>query len=242
MPKYSDDYRVRVGDADSRGMLKLPSLLGMLQEAAKDHAEALGIGASALLPMDLGWALSKLHLNIERLPSCGERVFVKTWPSVRTRISTEREFVLSDEMGDRVATARTLWVLFDVKKRRLERLDRLGEWPRSEDFADAFRFSKMPPAPSENSMQVSNFGVRKDDIDMNGHVNNSVYLAWALEPLPDEFCGSRRAASLELWFLSEVFRGQRLDSVCEIDGDISRHMVVSEGRERVRAQIGWIRA
>lgn len=91
-------------------------------------------------------------------------------------------------------------------------------------------------------MQVSNFGVRKDDIDMNGHVNNSVYLAWALEPLPDEFCGSRRAASLELWFLSEVFRGQRLDSVCEIDGDISRHMVVSEGRERVRAQIGWIRA
>lgn len=116
MPKYSDDYRVRVGDADSRGMLKLPSLLGMLQEAAKDHAEALGIGASALLPMDLGWALSKLHLNIERLPSCGERVFVKTWPSVRTRISTEREFVLSDEMGDRVATARTLWVLFDVKK------------------------------------------------------------------------------------------------------------------------------
>lgn len=239
MSKYTDSYRVRVGDADKNGLLKAPSLLGMLQEAANDHAEALEIGATNLNPMGLGWALYKLFVKISRMPSRGEMVSVKTWPSVRNKIYTEREFVLSDDLGDTVACARTQWVLFDLKKRRLERLDVLGQWPQTEEFPCDFVFSNSLKAPDAEKAFKSNFGVRKDDIDMNGHVNNSVYLTWALEPVPDEFTDRKRPAELELAYISEVFRGQRLDSICEMRGGESLHSVVSEGKERVRARVSW---
>ncbi len=242
MAKYSDDYRVRVGDADSCGFLKLPSLLGMMQEIAKDHAEALEIGASVLAPQGLGWALSKLQLEISRLPNCGERVFIKTWASTRSKIHTEREFLIFDDLGDKIASARSMWILFDLKKRRIERLVKLPNWMRDEEFANDFTFSEISKAPSADSPFVSNFGVRKDDIDMNGHVNNSIYLTWALEPVPDDFYSSHKARKVEIYYLSEVFRGQRLDSICELDGNLSRHLIVSEGRERARAQIEWIEA
>lgn len=240
MAKYSDDYRVRVADTDSCGFLKLPSLLGMMQEIAKDHAEALEIGSSVLVPQGLGWALSKLQLSIDRLPNCGERVFIKTWSSTRNKVHTEREFLIYDDLGDKIASARSMWILFDLKKRRIERLEKLHNWTRDEEFANDFTFADMPKSPAENSPFVSNFGVRKDDIDMNGHVNNSIYLTWALEPVPDDFYESHKARSVQIYFLNEVFRGQRLDSVCELDGNLSHHQIISEGKERARAQIEWV--
>lgn len=242
MAKYSDSYRVRVCDSDQNGMLKVPSLLEMFQEAAKDHAEALEIGSTNLFPMGLGWALYRLYVKIDRLPNCGERLNIKTWPSTRNKIYTEREFVVSDELGDAIATARSQWVLFDLKKRRLERLEVLGQWPKTEEFPCDFVFGKPIQTPNPEVSLVSNFGVRKDDIDMNGHVNNSIYLTWAFEPVPDDFASDKRPEEVEIWYISEVFRGQRLDSVCQIEGDTSFHQIMSEGKERVRARIKWVDA
>lgn len=242
MLKYSDTYRVRISDSDVNGFLKLPSFLQMMQELAKDHAEVLGVGSSTLMPQGLGWALAKLRLDIERLPTCGERVCIKTWASTRTKVTTEREFVLSDEMGDPVATARTMWILFDLNKRRLERLDTLGDWLRTDEFASDFKFSDMPQPPDKNALYTSNFGVRKDDLDINQHVNNAIYLTWALEPVPDVFYKTHHPKNMEVWFLSEVFRGQRLDSVCSIEGLRSLHSIVCESKERARVNIEWINA
>lgn len=242
MLKYTDTYRVRVSDSDVNGFLKLPSFLQMMQELAKDHAEVLGVGSSTLLPQGLGWALAKLRLDIERLPTCGERVCIKTWASKRSKVTTEREFQLADEMGDPVATARTMWILFDLNKRRLERLDTLGDWLRTDELASDFNFGDMPLAPDKSALYTSNFGVRKDDVDMNQHVNNAIYLTWALEPIPDTFYKNHHPKALEVWFLSEVFRGQRLDSVCSIDNLRSKHSIICEGREKARVNIDWINA
>lgn len=242
MLKYSDSYRVRVSDSDVNGCLKLPSFLQMMQELAKDHAEVVGVGSSTLLPQGLGWALAKLRLDIERLPTCGERVCIKTWASTRTKITTEREFVLTDELGDPVGTARTVWVLFDINKRKLARIDTLGDWLRTDEHSSDFEFTDMPLAPNKDELLHSNFGVRKDDVDINQHVNNAIYLTWALEPLPDDFYANHHPKALEIWYLSEVFKGQRLDSTCSIDGLISKHSIVCEGKEKARANIEWINA
>lgn len=92
MTEHAASYKVRVADAGADGFLKLPSLLQMLQEAATEHAEILGVDFKTLKPAGLGWALSKIYVEIERLPKWGERVGIKTWASDRDRIATYREF------------------------------------------------------------------------------------------------------------------------------------------------------
>lgn len=242
MLKYTDTYRVRVSDSDVNGCLKLPSFLQMMQELAKDHAEVLGVGSSTLSSQGLGWALAKLRLDIERLPTCGERISIKTWASSRTKITTEREFLLTDEMGDLVGSARTMWILFDLNKRRIERIDTLGDWLRTDELASDFKFTDMPKSPDKDALLKSNFGVRKDDVDMNQHVNNAIYLTWALEPIPDDYYLSHHPKSMEIWFLSEVFKGQRLDSVCSIKDLTSYHSIICEDKEKARVNINWINA
>ena len=92
MKEHSTSYKVRVADAGADGKLKLPSMLQMLQEAATEHAEILGVDFRSLREIGLGWALSKIYVDIKKLPEWGERVWIKTWASDRVKIATYREF------------------------------------------------------------------------------------------------------------------------------------------------------
>lgn len=238
MDTYSATYRVRVSDVDLRGRIKLSSLLSLLQEAATDHAEQLGVGRKHLFERGLGWALSKMVLNVRRLPRWGERLTIKTWPGSRTVVAANREFVLSTDDGRTIATARTLWVLFDLGARRIAKLDLLGSWPSIDERADDSQFER-PHFPQTGELLTAVFGVRKDDIDLNGHVNNAVYITWALEPLSLAFWQAHEPSHIALWFLSEVLPEAQVSSQCIGEGDTTYHRLLADGAERARAFIRW---
>ena len=67
MQTHTANYKVRVSDAGADGKLKLPALLQMLQEIATEHAEILKVDFDTLRPQGLGWALSKIAAEIEKL-------------------------------------------------------------------------------------------------------------------------------------------------------------------------------
>ena len=186
MKEHSTSYKVRVADAGADGKLKLPSLLQMLQEAATEHAEILGVDFRSLREIGLGWALSKIYVDIKKLPEWGERVWIKTWASDRVKIATYREFEAKSRDGTELFTARSQWLLFDFEKRRLARMDRIEDFPRNPDaHANSYDLSEHLKSPSENAPYTTARAAGICDIDLNGHVNNSVYMAWALDALPD---------------------------------------------------------
>ena len=56
--------------------------------------------------------------------------------------------------------------------------------------------------------------VRRDDLDINGHVNNSKYLGWLLECLPWSPGESLIPSLLDVTFRAECFPGDALTSQC----------------------------
>lgn len=161
MKEHSTSYKVRVADAGADGKLKLPSLLQMLQEAATEHAEILGVDFRSLREIGLGWALSKIYVDIKKLPEWGERVWIKTWASDRVKIATYREFEAKSRDGAELFTARSQWLLFDFEKRRLARMDRIEDFPRNPDaHANSYDLSEHLKSPSENAPYTSARGRR----------------------------------------------------------------------------------
>ncbi len=238
---YKADYKVRIADADSRGLLKFPALLQMLQEIATEHAQMLGVDYSSLAAEGLGWALSKIIVNIDELPKWGERVFIETWASARDRIVTYREFVARDKDGRRLFTARSQWLVFDLKERRIARMSRVKDWPRDEEnFANGETFD-APFEKVETADRIVENHARNDDIDLNAHVNNSVFLIWALDSVPDEFQRDRLPERLKISFLKEVLPQNIISSQCQLSGDRSIHSLVnkSDGSECARINIDW---
>jgi medium-chain acyl-[acyl-carrier-protein] hydrolase len=87
------------------------------------------------------------------------------------------------------------------------------------------------------------FRVRHSDLDINRHVNNTVYVDWALETLPKEVIGRIRPATIEVSYRAEANYGDRVLSRSQYDGatNNSRHQLVreSDGKELARLRVAW---
>lgn len=243
-PVYKTSYKVRIADANTHAHLKLTALFEMLQEAATEHAQKLGVDFGQLQPLGLGWVLSKMSIELEKLPMWNERVFIKTWPSVRDRITTCREFVAQDANKARLFTARSQWAIFDIRTRRLARLDKIRLWDKIDDkFANNSTFEKHLRRPSPEAHGVRCY-TRKDDIDLNGHVNNSVYIALALQPVPTEFVDAHEPKRIQIAFLEEIRPEDTVLSKYEQDASTTVHSIINDGtgRECARINIDWTAA
>lgn len=239
MGKFSDTYRIRVADLSFSGRLKESALFAMLQEVACEHADILHVGMDDLSPKNLGWAVSKIDLTIFALPEKRSRIVIETWPSGRSKAFCERDFRAIDQNGKVLFEARSIWILFDLVKRRMERTSVLHEWENEPERVAGDCSEKLLPATeAQFSKKVV---LRRDDIDVNGHLNNCVYPALAIDSLPESFYAKKMPRRIRISFLSEMKESDNAISTAQITGDTSLHSICNAetNKEFARINIDW---
>jgi acyl-ACP thioesterase len=242
--RFSKVFQVRNYEVDVRGCLCPLVLLNFMQEVAGNHARQLGVAVSDLRQQGFTWVLSRLHLQINDLPSSRDDIVIHSWPSLREGLFSCREFEIYSLGGDRLAQATSSWAVIDLATRRPLRLSELAlTYPLDPQRAIADSFPTLPLM--EQSLTQRQFTVLRSDLDMNCHVNNVVYAHWLLETVPQETYDDCRLASIELGFRAEAFAGEEV--VAEIarqpmgEGNwfVHRIKAVTDGRELVRARTQW---
>jgi medium-chain acyl-[acyl-carrier-protein] hydrolase len=241
-------FRIRSYEVDFRGRVSPVAILNYLQDAAAEHAYRLGVAVTVLLPKGLTWVLSRSHLKLFHTPGVGEVLRVRTWPSLRDGRFTCREFELHDRQGELVALATTSWAVLDVDSRRPVRLDtNLPTYPLDPRRAIDDDFASLPRL--DEADRTLSFRIRLTDLDLNHHVNNAVYAAWALEVVPPEVMAECRLEELEIAFRAEARYGDSIISRCgavpaDHDGRSFLHQIAAqgeEGKELTRLRTLWAR-
>lgn len=229
---YKEEVLIRSYQTDMNARLRPSALLQLMQEAAGAHAEKLGIGRNALIAQDLAWVLTRIEVEMDRWPSSGEKIMVETFPMALKRWFFPRYFVFRDERGRDIGRAASLWVLLDLKSRRMSRPDAVT--PYLPDNSDLLAPMGLPAVVSEVSGTLET-GERVPvytDLDCNGHVNNTRYVDWCCDALGIESMQRLEFRHLIVNFDSEVLPSQvirtelkRLGSdfsFCGFEGD-KRH-------------------
>lgn len=241
-PFFDKEFRIRSYEVDFRGRVNPVALLNYLQDAAAEHAYRLGVAVTVLQSQGLTWVLSRTHLKLFHAPGVGEVLRVRTWPSRRDQRFTCREFELHDRKGNLVALATTSWAVLDTATRRPVRLDSsLPPYPLDPRRAVDDDFASLPRlVEAERELP---FRVRLMDMDLNRHVNNAVYAAWALEVIPAEVLEDCRLAELEIAFRGEARHGEAIVSRCAAEGETGKflHQItdMKEGKELTRLRTAW---
>jgi acyl-ACP thioesterase len=243
--KHSKRFRVRSYETDPLGRLQVPILCKLLQEAATAHAAILGVAVETLIYSGVAWVLSRLHFEMNRWPKADDTIVIETWPEAMSRLFTERRFEVFDASDRRIGAASTLWLILDLERRRpvrlpahvVERLGELGLGSEPRRFGDL-----VTPDPVDRELA---FTVRRSDLDSAEHVNNTSYVEWAIEAVPDEVWSTAELAELEIQYVSECHRGQTVESrsqLVERGGDLEvRHQLLrsDDGAEVARARTLW---
>jgi acyl-ACP thioesterase len=249
---YRKKFPIHSYELDFEGRVRLVSLLNFLQDAAGDHAALLGWSVIDLLKKNMTWVLSRYHVSVRRYPAWGERIEVLTWPSGRHGYFALRDFEVCDGDGSTVLVGTTSWMVLDLGRKQPLKVDDilptnylLDRRALADDFAAL-------PALGEAQREVP-FRVEMQHLDLNKHVNNAVYVQWALEALPEDILSRRRPVDVEVSYRAEAFYGETVLSRAAAapppdsappgsgTGSVFHHQIVnaSTGAELTRLRTKW---
>lgn len=181
---YSFESRIRYSELAENGCLSLDGLINYMQDCASFESEDLGVGMEHLYEKNRTWVLNFWQIVIERYPKMGERITIGTQGCGCEKMFGYRNFMLTDQQGDYVAKANSIWILMDQKKGRPvvvtpEEADVYGKAePIPMDYAP-----RKISIPEGGSTQPS-FTVQEYHLDTNHHVNNGQYVRMASAFLP----------------------------------------------------------
>ena len=238
--KFIREYPVRSYECDRDGQLRLITLLNIFQDVADSHANQMGLGYDFCQTKGLAWVGSNYHIGIDRLPRWHETIKVITWPCEERRLGAIRDFRVEDETGHPIIVAASQWILIDfAKKRPVGLRENLPDYQVIPERALETDFAKLPQPEKEDT--TTEFKVRYDDIDVNNHVNNSVYPLWASESVDPAFRLEHVPQELEIAFKKEGHYGERVKIITEIQENVSLHDItaLSDGRELAKVRIKW---
>lgn len=183
---YTFGSKVRYSEIDHRGTMTLPALINYFQDCSTFQSESLGYGVKAAKENKRAWILSYWQVVAERYPELGEKITVGTFATDFKGLFGERNFVMTDEEGKRLACANSLWVYMDMERGRpivpsKEEIEAYGTEPKLDmDYEGR----KIKSAAEYEDKPF--FPVRKYHIDTNEHVNNCQYVQFAMELLPKD--------------------------------------------------------
>ncbi|MBD3412834.1 MAG: acyl-ACP thioesterase, partial [Candidatus Aminicenantes bacterium] len=176
---FKQTFKIRNFDVDFNGKLKLEMLLDFLQDSAAEHARSFGLSGEDLLKKNLAWILSRYHIQINQYPQRGETIEVKTWPSQNKGVFTLREYEIRTSRATYVQ-ATSSWMAVDIQRKKPVNIKKsLPDFPVQDRRAVRDDFKSLPD--SNRTDIEMRFPVLKSDLDFNRHVNNAVYVHWAVE-------------------------------------------------------------
>jgi len=239
--KYTITCNVTLHDAGPGGRIKIPALFNYLQGATGAHANAIGSGGAEILLKGYTWVISRYRLSVTKLPKLFENFTITTWRSGESGHFAIREFVLMDEKRNVLVQATSSWILLNfIKKEAVSPSELFSGYPVNPERALDENFSSIPEISLPQHQKE--FAVRRSDLDMNNHVNNSVYTAWILESGEDLNEG-KELRDININFRGEARYGETVISQAFYDienGRIIHRLTGKEsGKEITRGITEW---
>ncbi len=240
---WCEDFVVHSYEIDARSRARVKTITNFIQESAGRHAAALGASLETLHAESRTWMLVRLTLKMSVWPRWRDKVRLETWPSSAESVIATRDFEFFDANDERIGVATSAWMVVDMKRRRAVRLPEsvlnLELSPRPRALVD--EFAKLPK-PTKG-LAAKDYRLRRAEVDINLHANQSAYIDWAIDAVPDETWLHKRLADLEITFISEVRQGEEIRSVAsEIEAGLFLHRLTrrSDGRDLARLRTRWV--
>jgi medium-chain acyl-[acyl-carrier-protein] hydrolase len=199
----SKEFEINFIQCAPNGLLKYTELCNLMQVAAALHSELGGISFSDMQVFDQAWVLSRMRVEISKLPKWKDSITIKTWivSLENSRSVRAMEVILNNEV---ICSSETFWAVMNTKTRRPEALaiahDHFEKYP--DVFATNKRVSKIEfddLAPTINSRKVV-----FSDLDIVNHVNSMKYLEWCLDYFKHKILLNGTISSLDLNYLKEL--------------------------------------
>ncbi len=237
-------FEVSSCDMDVWGFLRPTAILNLCQESAYMHSTTMGFGFEHLKANDLAWVLSRVRVEIERLPVWHEKITVRTWHKRESGLFGVRDYIFFDGEQKPIIKVTSSWLIINRSTRRVMRIDRVfggadGVYSVSSYAQDALESEAEKIDFAEVGMGLGDHSVRYSDLDVNEHVNNAKYLEWACDYSPRQM---ERGVQLSGFSLNFNHEAKYPETICLSRGASDNPLTIKgevEGRNIFVAELRY---
>lgn len=207
-PVFVREYTIDDNFVDRFGRMRPSAFLFVAQEMGCEHSALMDFDYDTLAARQMFWAVTRHSVQITRIPMIGEKIRVETWPMPVNKAAFPRSVVAYDEAGNECFRSITLWVLMNLRTRRMVLPKQSGIV-----FEGLVRGGELAvpggliPRPAACTAERT---VRFSDLDRNGHMNNTRCMEWIADLLPGEFHRDHRVNSILVCYQNEAREGETL--------------------------------
>ncbi len=163
---FRTERRVRLGDMDATGRVRLDALARYFQDAAIDDVDETGWGAPDHL-----WVLRSIRVDVLR-PFLEDRaVALETWCNSMAAVAAGRRWSVTGDRGGAIEVD-SVWIHLgpDARPARLDGFEVYAESTRGRRSSTKLEL----PGPPSGLSRIP-WPLRLSDADLAGHVNNAAY-------------------------------------------------------------------
>jgi medium-chain acyl-[acyl-carrier-protein] hydrolase len=206
--KHIEFFHIDFCHVDMTGKTTVPSLINFLQETAWQHACRLNMGYHEMVKQNIAFVINKMLIKTRRLPEWNEMVSVETWLHPPEHVHALREFTVRDNNRNLIAAASISYIAIDMLTRKLGKIpNNVENCCTGEVFLDE-KPSRILPVKTHTFEAVHI--VKPSDVDMNQHVNNSRYVQWIFDNMPEKWQTETKPVCLNINFLHEASLGSEV--------------------------------
>ena len=200
---YQREYLISNNDVDYHFRLKVPAVFRLFQDVAMFATQDLGVDSFSLSKRNIDWVITRMDVEINRLPKCNEKITVCTYPGKDLAMLYPRFFYILDENKNVIIRASSIWALINAKERKV--------------IVDRDVINKLPPETSEYELPLpgkiiasadkSLIETRKihySDLDFNCHMNNVRYIELLIDTHDFAFYENHRPSFISLNYIKEI--------------------------------------
>lgn len=212
---YTMERTIGFSYIDNRGLSRPSALFDLMQDAATEHAYALGIDKDSL---NIFWVLSRMRAHQLRPFLPGETIRLTTVFSGVKGVTWYRSFTFEDASGLPLAQASSSWVMLEPDSHRML---------RPKDVPAAAEFVAPPPADFEAPGKLG-YGaltphhvhtVRYSDLDVNRHLNNVKTVDLIADGLDLDCRDGFFVSDIQVNYTAECLRGENIALSCGTGAD-----------------------
>ncbi|MGK0277141.1 MAG: acyl-ACP thioesterase [Ilumatobacter sp.] len=216
--RFRAERKVRLGDVDPNGQLRLDATARYLQDIASDDA------ADAELDGAWGWVVRRSMIEVRQTAVLDEVVAATTYCTGLGRSWAERTTILAGSRGADIATV-SVWVQVAADTGRPASL--------TQKFVDVYGpacdgrkvSARLALAAPTDTAQAIQWAVRRADLDPFDHVNNAANWAFVEESLNGT---TPRPGRAEMEFVGPVMHGTDVQSVVEFTEGVTSMWLLHE--------------
>jgi len=214
---YRKEMSAAYADCDVRNLLKPAAMLRYMQQTSSEQLDSIGQPVGWLYERGMVFLLTASNICIHRAPVSGEALSIGTAAIPPKGVRFVREFVIDTPGGERLVSCLSHWVLVDTQNHKILRP---SAYPRTIDWQEpgldpALCGSVIPKGRLAGAeCRVQERTMRYSHLDINAHVNNSMYADFVCDALPFAELAGRGLSVLVLNFQKEARQGDVLRVEC----------------------------